>query len=78
MLIPLRAEIALSDACIDDEAVVDAALPVHTYENLGLKPDDRVFIKLRSTRFFDEVSRSEGTGTPRPLLAVVAPVAIAV
>ena len=41
-------------ARIDDEAVVDAALPAQTYKDLGLKPDDTVFIRLRNTRFFDE------------------------
>ena len=41
-------------ARIDDEAVVDAALPAQAYKDLGLKPDDRVFIRLRNTRFFDE------------------------
>jgi sulfate transport system ATP-binding protein len=41
-------------ARIDNEAVVDAALPAHAYKDLGLKPDDRVFITLRNTRFFDE------------------------
>jgi sulfate/thiosulfate transport system ATP-binding protein len=41
-------------ARIDDEAVVDAVLPAHAYKDLALKPDDRVFIKLRNTRFFDE------------------------
>jgi sulfate/thiosulfate transport system ATP-binding protein len=39
---------------IDNEAVVDAALPMHAYKDLELKPDDRVFIRLRNTRFFDE------------------------
>jgi len=41
-------------ARIDDEAVVDAALLAHAYKDLGLKPDDRVFIRLRNTTFFDE------------------------
>ena len=43
-------------ARIDDEAVVEAALPAQAYKDLGLKPDesDRVFIRLRNTRFFDE------------------------
>jgi len=41
-------------ARIDDEAVVDAALPAQAYKELGLKPDDRVFTRLRNTRFFDE------------------------
>ena len=34
--------------------VVEAALPAQAYKDLGLKPDDRVFIRLRNTRFFDE------------------------
>jgi hypothetical protein len=41
-------------ARIEDEAVVGAALPAHDYKDLGLKPDDKVFIRLRNTRFFDE------------------------
>ena len=40
-------------AHIDEEAVVDAALPAHVYKDLGLKPNDRVFIRLRNTRVFD-------------------------
>ena len=36
------------------EALVDAALPAHACKDLGLKPDDKVFIRLRNTRFFDE------------------------
>ena len=39
-------------ARIDDQAVVDAALPAHTYRDLDLKPEDRVFIRLRNTRSF--------------------------
>jgi sulfate/thiosulfate transport system ATP-binding protein len=41
-------------ARIDNNTVVDAALPAHAYKDLALKPDDRVFIRLRNTRFFDE------------------------
>ena len=41
-------------ARIDNKAVVDAALPVHAYKDLGLKQDESVFIRLRNTRFFDE------------------------
>jgi TOBE-like domain len=41
-------------ARIDNEAVVDAALPAHAYKDLELKQDDRVFIRLRNTRSFDE------------------------
>ncbi|HUI21816.1 MAG TPA: sulfate ABC transporter ATP-binding protein [Methylocella sp.] len=41
-------------ARIDDEAVVDAALPAHAYRDLGLKPEDKVFIRLHNTRSFDE------------------------
>ncbi len=41
-------------ARIDDEAVVDAALSAHDYKDLQLKPDDKVFIRLRNTRSFDE------------------------
>jgi hypothetical protein len=36
------------------EAVVGAPLPAHAFKDLGLKPDDRVFIRLRNTRFFDD------------------------
>ncbi len=38
---------------IDDQAVVDAALSTHTYKDLGLRPDDKVFIRLHNTRSFD-------------------------
>lgn len=41
-------------ARIDNEAVADAALPAHAYKDLGLNQDDRVFIRLRNTRSFDE------------------------
>jgi len=41
-------------ARIDDQAVVDAALSMHAYKDLGLKPDDKVFIRLRNTRSFDD------------------------
>jgi sulfate/thiosulfate transport system ATP-binding protein len=41
-------------ARIDNEAVVDAALPAHAYKDLALKPDDRVFIRLRNTGYFDD------------------------
>ncbi|MGB8898909.1 MAG: hypothetical protein WCC90_06535 [Methylocella sp.] len=41
-------------ARIDNDAVVDAALPAHAYKDLRLKQYDRVFIRLRNTRFFDE------------------------
>ena len=41
-------------ARIDNEAVVDAALPAQAYKDLGLKPDDRVIIRLRNTKYFDE------------------------
>ena len=39
-------------ARIDDQAVVDAALPAHAYKELDLKPEDRVFIRLHNTRSF--------------------------
>jgi sulfate/thiosulfate transport system ATP-binding protein len=41
-------------ARIDNEAVVDAALPAHAYKDLGLKPEDTVFIRLHNTRSFDD------------------------
>jgi sulfate transport system ATP-binding protein len=41
-------------ARVDDQAVVDAALSAHTYRNLGLKPEDKVFIRLHNTRSFAE------------------------
>ncbi|MGC2224466.1 MAG: TOBE-like domain-containing protein [Methylocella sp.] len=41
-------------ARLDNEAVVDAALPAHAYKDLALKQDESVFIRLRNTRFFDE------------------------
>jgi len=41
-------------AGIDNNAVVDAALPAHAYKDLELKQDDRVFIRLRNTSFFDD------------------------
>ena len=41
-------------ARIDNEAVVDAALPAHAYKDLGLKPEDKVFIRLHNTRSFDD------------------------
>ena len=41
-------------ARIDDQAIVDAALSMHAYKDLGLKPDDKVFIRLRNTRSFDD------------------------
>ncbi len=41
-------------ARIDDQAVVDAALSTHAYKDLGLKPEDEVFIRLHNTRSFDE------------------------
>ena len=40
-------------ARIDNEAVVDVALSAHAYKDLGLKPEDKVFIRLRNTRSFD-------------------------
>jgi sulfate transport system ATP-binding protein len=39
---------------IDDESVVDVALPAHAYKGLDLKPEDRVFIRLHNARSFDE------------------------
>lgn len=41
-------------ARIDNQAVVDAALPAHAYKGLGLKPEDKVFIRLHNARSFDE------------------------
>lgn len=41
-------------ARIDNQAVVDAALPAHAYKDLGLKPEDKVFIRLHNPRSFDE------------------------
>ena len=41
-------------ARIDNETVVDAALPAQAYKDLALKPEDEVFIRLRNTRSFDE------------------------
>ncbi|HUB63719.1 MAG TPA: sulfate ABC transporter ATP-binding protein [Methylocella sp.] len=41
-------------ARIEDQAVVDAALPAHTYKDLDLKPEDKVFIRLHNTRSFDD------------------------
>ena len=41
-------------ARIDDQAIVDAALPAHAYKDLNLKPEDRVFIRLHNTRSFDD------------------------
>lgn len=41
-------------ARIDDQAVVDAALPAHAYKDLGLKPEDKVFIRLHNKRSFDD------------------------
>jgi sulfate transport system ATP-binding protein len=41
-------------ARIDNEAVIDAALPAQVYKDLGLKPEDKVFIRLHNTRSFDE------------------------
>jgi sulfate/thiosulfate transport system ATP-binding protein len=38
----------------DDQAVFDAALPAQAYKDLHLKPDDKVFIRLRNTKSFDE------------------------
>jgi sulfate/thiosulfate transport system ATP-binding protein len=38
---------------IGDQAVIDAALTIHTYKNLGLKPDDNVFVRLHNVRSFD-------------------------
>jgi sulfate/thiosulfate transport system ATP-binding protein len=38
----------------DGEEVVDAALPAQAYKDLRLKPDDKVFIRLRNTKSFDE------------------------
>ncbi|HWX13970.1 MAG TPA: TOBE-like domain-containing protein [Methylocella sp.] len=39
---------------LDNEESVDAALPAHDYKELGLKPEDRVFIRLRNATSFDE------------------------
>jgi sulfate/thiosulfate transport system ATP-binding protein len=41
-------------ARIDDDAVVDAALPTHAFRDLDLKPEDKVFIRLHNTKSFDE------------------------
>jgi sulfate transport system ATP-binding protein len=41
-------------ARIDDDAVVDAALPARAFKDLDLKPEEQVFIRLRNTRSFDE------------------------
>lgn len=41
-------------ARIDNETVVDAALPAQAYKDLALKPEDEVFIRLRNMRSFDE------------------------
>jgi sulfate transport system ATP-binding protein len=41
-------------ARIDNEAVVDAALPAHAFKDLDLKPEDKVFIRLHNTKSFDE------------------------
>ena len=41
-------------ARIDNDAIVDAALPAHAYKDLGLKPGDKVFIRLHNTRSFEE------------------------
>jgi sulfate/thiosulfate transport system ATP-binding protein len=38
----------------DGEEVVDAALPAQAYKDLCLKPDDKVFIRLRNAKSFDE------------------------
>jgi sulfate transport system ATP-binding protein len=39
---------------LDNEASVDAALPTHDYKDLGLKAEDRVFIRLRNATSFAE------------------------
>ena len=41
-------------ARMDDHALIDAALPAHAYKDLGLKPEDKVFIRLHNTRSFDD------------------------
>jgi sulfate/thiosulfate transport system ATP-binding protein len=52
---------------IDNEEAVDAALPAHDYKDLGLKPEDKVFIRLRNTTSFDEDdSQSEEAAPPDP------------
>lgn len=38
----------------DNQAVVDAAVPAHTYKDLGLKPEEKVFIRLHNTRSFED------------------------
>ena len=39
---------------MDDQAIIDAALPAPAFKNLGLKPDEKVFIRLHNIRSFDE------------------------
>jgi sulfate transport system ATP-binding protein len=41
---------------IGNEEILDAALPAHAYKDLGLKPDEKVFIRLRNTTSFNEDS----------------------
>jgi sulfate transport system ATP-binding protein len=41
-------------ARIDNEAVVDAALPAQACKDLALKPEDMVFIRPHNTRSFDD------------------------
>jgi sulfate/thiosulfate transport system ATP-binding protein len=39
---------------VDNDESVDAALPQHDYKDLGLKPSDRVFFRLRNATSFEE------------------------
>jgi len=40
----------------DNEEAIDAALPQHDFKDLGLKPEDSVFFKLRNATSFEEDS----------------------
>ncbi|HMF05428.1 MAG TPA: TOBE-like domain-containing protein [Methylocella sp.] len=41
---------------LDNGEAVDAALPAHDYKDLGLKPKDQVFLRLRNATSFPEDS----------------------